>query len=383
MFCMHMPDRCGAFFHDVAAARILMSRGHTVTFIYTQRSPGLGLTGHYRNVPFKHYSYADKELASADIFTTPHYPIVSIVRKLNEKYQKPIVMTCHFAENTQSLLPYEQVGKWADIVVYVSNHMKRFMEEVLATNISPTIKRSAVLYPIMVENEITLPETRPEGQYITLVNGNLLKGVDVFLRIANEMIDHQFLGIRAYYSKTAVHNTDNVTWENYSDDIRLSLSKTRVLLVPSLTESWSRIAFEAMYNGIPVLYTKPYRSDRLHSGTTEAMAEWIGDAAIACDRYNIGEWVEALRQLDDPEFYAEMSRRARARAIELDMFHNIDRYEHILKETIRDFPAKNVQEGIKAKMTGNLATQSTSIPNLSATGQRLGFQAGRFGVRKR
>lgn len=374
MFSMGMPDRCGAFFHDVAAARLFIRKGHSVSMVYTVRSQGNALVGSYRDIPYKHYSYAEKELQAADVYTSPHYPIMAIVRKLNERYQKPLVITTHFAGQMMSLNPYEQTGKWAEAVMFVSNMMKQVVESTIPVMAS-SIKRTGVQYPIMIRQEVELHEEREKGEYITLVNGNMLKGVDVFLRIANDMPDYKFKGVRAYYSKTEVHNTQNVSWEDYTDDIRGILTKTRILLVPSVTESWSRIAFEAMYNGIPVIYTKPYESQMFAGGTTHAMTEWIQDSAIACDRTNIQEWIEAIRQLDDEEFYEEMSRRGKERTRELDMFSNGDRYEAFIASFIRDFPSRNVSTD--SKQAPAQARAPMQPP------QRLGFLAGRFGVRKR
>ena len=337
MFAMYMPDRCGAFFHDVAAARLLISKGHRVLFVFLRRTPSAPLAGTYRSVPYKYYMNAEAELLQSDVWTTPHYPILGTVRKLNERFQKPLVITSHFAENANVFEPYTQNGRWAEALMYVSNVMKDRIES--HTALAASIRRREVLYPIMIEQEVRLPEGTPRGEYITLINGNMLKGVDVFLRVADNMKTHKFLGVRPYYRPLAVHNTDNVTWDNYNDDVRVTLSKTRILIVASVTESWSRVAFEAMINGIPVLYTKPYDSPRFPGGTTHAMEEWIGDAAIACDRTNLQDWIDAIQLLDDPRVYAHWSEKAREKAESLNVFSNANLYESILSSFVREYPA--------------------------------------------
>lgn len=337
MFAMYMPDRCGAFFHDVAAARSFVSRGHRVLFVFLRRAPAAPLSGTYRGIPYKYYMNAESDLMQSDVWTSPHYPILGTVRKLNERFQKPLVVTTHFAENVHVLEPYTQNGRWAEAVMYVSNVMKERVEA--HTAFAACIRRREVLYPVMIEQEVRLPEGIPRGDHITLINGNLLKGVDVFLRVADKLKTHKFLGVRPYYRPLPVHNTDNVTWDNYNDDVRVTLAKTRILMVPSITESWSRVAFEAMLNGIPVLYTKPYDSPKFPGGTTQAMEEWIGDAAIACDRMNIQEWIDAIQMLDDPGVYAMWSEKGRAKAESLNMFANASKYESILSSFVREFPA--------------------------------------------
>jgi hypothetical protein len=382
MFTVYMPDRCGAFFHDVVAAKYFMSRGHQVTFVFLRRTPQQALQGQYRGIPYKYYMRAEGELMNANVWTSPHYPILGTVRKLNERFQKPIVITVHFAENIPVLTDYTPSGKWAEAVLYVSKHMKNHVE----TNMSlgSTIRRTDVLYPVITENDIKLPETRETGSYVTIINGNMLKGVDVFLRVADKMKDTQFLGVRPYYRPVAVHDTPNVKWENYSDDVKGILIQTRVLLVPSMTESWSRVAFEAMYNGIPVLYTKPYESPSFQGGTTHAMAEWIGDAAIACDRTNIDEWVSALRTLEDPHQYQQWSEKAREKARSLDIFSNAGKYESFLTTFVKDFPAVSALTP-SASAPQQSAARPPTAPMLGVP--RMGNGAPRFslisGLRKK
>ena len=336
LFTVYMPDRCGAFFHDVAAARFFQSKGHRVLFVFLRRTPGSPLSGVYRGVPYKYYMNAEADLAQSDVWTTPHYPILGTVRKLNERFQKPLAITCHFAENVDGLEPYTQVGRWAEAVIYVSNTMKERVEA--HTGMAACIRKREVLYPVMLEPEVRLPEGTPRGEFITLINGNMLKGVDVFLRVADKMKTHTFLGVRPYYRPIAVHDTDNVKWDPYNDDVRITLAKTRILMVPSLTESWSRVAFEAMLNGIPVLYTKPYESASFPGGTTHAMEEWIGDAGIACERTNLKEWIDAITMLDDPETYSVWSARAKEKAESLGIFGNGAKYESILTSFVKEFP---------------------------------------------
>ncbi len=382
MFTLHMPDRCGAFFHDVVAAKTLMSHGHTVTFVFTKRIPTASVSGYYRGIPYKYFMTAESELQASDIWTMPHYPVLGSVRKLNERFQKPLVITAHFAENINVLTPYQQNGKWGEALLYVSNYMKQSVESRIT--LSPTIRRTDVMYPIVQLSDFALPDTRQPGSYITLINGNFLKGVDVFLKVADSMKDHAFLGVRAYYRPIPVHNTDNVTWQDYSEDVRPILEKTRILMVPSITESWSRVAFEAMYNGIPVLYTKPYEDPNFQGGTTQAIAEWVEDAAIACERTNITSWSSAIRMLDDPSTYQEWSDRARAKARSLGMLQNADKYETFLKTFCKDFPSVNgvTRENPTRQSTFNVQKPVSVQMAAPSPGGRAGFAGGRFSIRR-
>ena len=369
-----MPDRCGAFFHDVSAAKGLISKGHSVSFVYTERSSGVPVNGTYRGIGFKHYSVAEAELSAADVWTTPHYPIAVKVRKLNERFQKPLIITAHFGEE---LSVFEKQGPTSEAALYVSRHMKSYADSKLS--ISSSIKQSAVIYPIILKNDVTLPEDREPGTYVTLVNGNMLKGVDIFLRIADRMKDTKFLGIRPYYRHVNVHDTDNVTWESYTDDVRTVLAKTRVLIVASYTESWSRIAFEAMYNGIPVVYSRPYEASTLPGGTTHAMKEWIEDGAINVDRSSIDEWVSAIELLKDPDTYAEWSKKAAEQARKINVFSMMDAYENFL----RDFSTKH-KSGVTISSKAPQKSAGAEPPRPPTMGviPRMSFSGGRFGRKK-
>lgn len=70
--------------------------------------------------------------------------------------------------------------------------------------------------------------------------------------------------------------------------------------MPSVYESFCMVAFEAMLNGIPVLYTKP-GSQTVPAGSTVGVEEWISPAGIQCDRRKIDEWVDAIESLEDPD----------------------------------------------------------------------------------
>jgi hypothetical protein len=374
VFCGVMPDCCGAFFHDVSAAQYLISKGHTVHMVFVNRKPQQALKGVYQGIPFRHFSMADSELRASEIWTSPHHPIVPFVRRLNEKYEKPLVITAHFGEKLDVFRGYEQNGKWAEGSLMISHHIKNYVESALG--MKPPFRRMDVLYPIVFEREVALPDQRPAGNFITLINGNLIKGVDVFLRVANEVKDKQFLGIRPYYRPIQVHNTQNVTWENYNEDVRSILFKTRIMMIPSLSDSWSRVAFEAMYNGIPVLYTKPYESETFKGGTTHGMAEWIEDAAIQCDRTNIQEWVDAIRYLEDPEVYREWSEKGKAKARSLNVFQNAEKYETFLKNFLRDFPPAMVQKKESSGPAFAPAPQNRpAVAGLSARPQTQGAPA--------
>jgi glycosyltransferase involved in cell wall biosynthesis len=382
-FAQIIPDPCGAFFHDVAIAKELQRRGHTVTFVTINRGRS-GIRGVYRNLPWVYYTNAENELNGAGVWSTPHFPIINIVRRLNERFQKPLVTTMHFGEDVNNIAPYQRAGKWADILWIISNHIRNHI--VNTVSISPTFRAVEAIRPAMLENEIKFNEkgTLPTGDCITLINANFLKGIALFLELAGRFPDRKFLGVRPYYNRIAVpENIPNIEWIDIQDDIRVVLQRTRILLVPSFYESWGRVAFEAMYNGIPVLYSNPMSKDSPNntrpSGTTEGMKEWIGDSQYALDYFKIDDWVDTVNQLDDLHTYADASRRAYEQTYTMNMFADIDDIERKFQEYAVQF-AVTIEKPKVGAPNAPYTPQLRFVP--PSRGSAMPFRGGRFSLKR-
>jgi glycosyltransferase involved in cell wall biosynthesis len=304
-FAQKMPDPCGAFFHDLYLAYYLRSKGHSVKFITVgAKQPRQGM---YRNMPFSYIDISGHDLESANMFCCPHFPFLNTVRKYNERFEKPILITAHFGEDLMAIEKNNSYGAWPEFLWVISNHIFSYIKENIT--ITPSIKEMRSIRPVIDLSSIgvfTYPE-KPSGNCITLINANILKGVHVLEQLAKRFPNRNFLGVKPYYNPIHVPNLKNIEWIDIQDDVREIIKKTRILIVPSAYESWGRVAFEAMYNGIPVLYSKPSNKDQhIHkSGTTEGMKEWIQTNAIECDRDCIEDWINAIISLDDDDLYFE------------------------------------------------------------------------------
>jgi hypothetical protein len=71
-----------------------------------------------------------------------------------------------------------------------------------------------------------------------------------------------------------------------------------------------------MCNGIPVLYSKPYVTNKLM--TTEGMDECVGTGGIALEHDKVDEWIEAINSMDEDEIYEALSKKAYDRAVEIE-----------------------------------------------------------------
>jgi glycosyltransferase involved in cell wall biosynthesis len=380
IFSSYMPDPCGAFFHDIVFAKELQRRGHTVNFVITSNKVQ-AKQGVYRGLQWKHFSISEREMNGANIWCSPHFPFLKVVRRLNERFQKPLLITMHFGENRESITEYPRLGKWAEMLWIISDHIKNHIME--TTKLSSAIKVCESVRPLMLENEIKFQERGilPPGDCITLVNANILKGLPLFIELANRFPNRKFLGVRPYYNKINVpENIKNIEWIDVQDDIRVVLQKTRIMIVPSQYESWGRVAFEAMYNGIPVVHSLPYsRSDSRAriSGSSEGMQEWIQGTQLGCSYDNIDQWVKSINSLDDPEVYAEYSQKAYDRTYEMNIFADFEKLEKKLVDYANTYPPPvEVSSGSQPLVTH---------PNLqirASSGNAMPFRGGRFSVRR-
>lgn len=366
-----IPDPCGAFFHDVTLARALQMRGHHVLFVTVGRK--FPIRGVYRGIPFVYFESAGNEIAGADLLSSAHYPIVPIVRKINETYEKPLLLTMHYGEDTQSVEFCPRAGKWSEFLWFVAPNIEK---KVLSTiKLAPSFVETHLVRPTFIESDFLVwnPPERSTGEYITLINANMMKGLDIFVNLARRMPERKFLGVKPYYNVVKVPtDIPNIKWIDLQEDIKEVLKQTRILLVPSAYESWGRVAFEAMYNGIPVIYTKPADSlpgFNFKSGTTQGMKEWIGDAAIECDRTNIEEWITEIGKLDDKGYYNDYSDRGYKCTRDMDILSEIPDIEKRFYEYASKHPAPVKVKGTEVVVAPRRLMMPTN--NMRPTGFQL------------
>lgn len=144
---------------------------------------------------------------------------------------------------------------------------------------------------------------------ITLVATIKLKGVETFYEIARRMPKRRFLGVRGAYSLNIPPEPElaNVEIRANGPDIASVYRQTRILLVPSQYESWSRCAIEAATSGIPVI-----------ASPTPGLRESLGEAGIFVERDDIAGWCRRIDNLDEERAYRAASDAVRARAAELE-----------------------------------------------------------------
>ena len=153
------------------------------------------------------------------------------------------------------------------------------------------------------------------GDKVTLVNLSADKGAETFWRLADLMPDVEFLGVVGGYGDQIVHRRPNVAVHRHTFDMRTVYRSTKLLLMPSVRESWGRVAVEAMCSGIPVI-----------AHPTRGLREALDGAGTFVDRDDVAGWERQIRRLLDPAEYRRAAARARRRADDLDPAADLARW---------------------------------------------------------
>lgn len=148
--------------------------------------------------------------------------------------------------------------------------------------------------------------TRP-GRHVTLVNLNRDKGGEIFYALAGRMPDVPFLGVVGGHGKQIIRDLPNVTIQEHTPDPKRHIwARTRVLLMPSVYESYGMVSIEAAHSGIPTI-----------ANPTPGLREALGGAGVWAKRGDLAAWESQMRRLLEPAEWRLASKCARARAAEL------------------------------------------------------------------
>ncbi|WP_020576962.1 glycosyltransferase family 4 protein [Actinopolymorpha alba] len=257
---------------------------------------GHGLSDPYewegaRVLPDKDSPESVERLRSADLLIT-HLMGTFFTTDVGETYDIPVVQLIHgnFPGDTGE---HGFLRRRCDLAIFNSHWLSAEFPEYTRPRL--------VTYPLIDPAEY---RTQP-GPAVTLVNLGPWKGSDIFYALAEEFPDVPFLGVLGY-DEPDVRDLPNVTVSPSVDDMRPVYSQTRILLMPSKSESFGRCAVEAAASGIPTI-----------AAPTDGLREALGDAGTFCPTDDLDAWKSALSRLLQPEGWEEASSRALARSTEL------------------------------------------------------------------
>ncbi|GGX37692.1 glycosyltransferase family 4 protein [Streptomyces chryseus] len=183
--------------------------------------------------------------------------------------------------------------------------------------------RSIVLPPpIDPERYRTVP-----GELVALNGSTAAKGADLVAQLAGRMPDTRFLVVRTP-RRDDPPMPGNVELVDRADPMQV-YARTRILLMPSTTESYGRVGAEAMLSGIPVL-----------ASPLPGVQEALGTAATYIEREDVARWAREIRRLSAPAAYAAASAAAVAHAETLDYAGSLSAFEEACASLLPSRPAR-------------------------------------------
>ena len=190
---------------------------------------------------------------------------------------------------------------------------------------------------------------RFENEFVTLVNPCAVKGISIFLELADRMPGVRFAAVPTWGTNradlAALGRRTNVTVLDPVDNVDEILRFTRVLLAPSLwAEARSRIVVEAMLRGIPVIasniggvpeaklgvdYLLPVRPIEKYQPQLDEQMVPVAEVPLQ----DIGPWFAALaRLLEDRAHYEALSRASRQAALSYAAELSVEPFEALLDQ---------------------------------------------------
>lgn len=229
----------------------------------------------------------------------------------------PDVVVTHHQNAPHAILGARRCGAKSVFVMHNSFPMNR---QVLATRPDLTVfntewiarswKHLAGMWMVVHPPVWAHEHQATPGDHVTLVNLSRHKGVEVFQRMSRVFPEVPFLGVTGGHGDQITWgHTPNVEIIPQTADMRRDVwSRTRVLLVPSVYESYGMVAAEAMASGIPVI-----------AHPTPGLQECIAGGGMFAKRESPAAWLVKLRGLlESPEAWQAASDRARQRAAQMD-----------------------------------------------------------------
>jgi hypothetical protein len=152
--------------------------------------------------------------------------------------------------------------------------------------------------------------------------------------------------------------------------------------MPSYYESFGRIGIEAMYNGIPVVYSKPAANPSSPNGSSEGLHAWIQPVGIPCERDVVSDWISAVQSLDDETAYATKSEESKRHIQAMNLFTEASRIADMVEVFTREHPVQiRVSQPFSQAQAVDQPLREMSAARIPE-GSALGFSSGRLRIRR-
>lgn len=334
-----VPAHCaGAELTAYQLCRHLAARGHQVdVLLSSQTGPHYAIEG--MDV-FPRVGPADPLAWFADPARRPDL----VITYLENTTRAAILCTMHGVPLCQLMHNTFEFSKTAvakgpsDLITYHADWVREEYEAYLAEFRANPVIDSIMIHPPVYRDEYVEHEPEPwtKGADITLVNVWPNKGSDLFWKLADAMPDLHFLGVKGGYGEQDLREAPNVTILDHvpADRMHEVYHRSRLVLMPSLYESYGRVAVEAACAGVPTI-----------AHPTPGLREALGDAGIFADRDDIEAWTKAIRTTLQSRNYAAARKRSLALAAAQDPVGDLDRWCDLAEEVARRGPVAPARAG--------------------------------------
>lgn len=368
---MAVPHHCAGGETTIHAVfREMVSRGHSVEVICKPHSSeakfdpyvyeGVKVVRPPDNLAHDHKWFCDYVKAYDPDLILTHLDLTFSAMQVALDTDKPLA---HFVHNSDQLKHHRVSVHRCQMAIFNSDWLAREQEWK-----GPQVTVRPVVEPDRYRCK--------KGKKITLVNPTPGKGEATFYGLSRRMSDREFLVVKSVYGEQIfppairAENFPNVEFMQHTADIREVFQKTGVVLMPSMYESYGRVAVEAACAGIPaIVHPTEGLLEALGADTPDWIVEftraklkreqtptpeqlkggWVSGAGIFCDRDDLDSWQSQLERLNKDEvYYRSRVDAALKLAGSLNPQAEYDRLEASLMGVIQDWKLKD--EVIKVKM---------------------------------
>jgi hypothetical protein len=284
-------SRVGAWLATHQFLRELVGRGHHVAVCtYLASDPGYELDGVQ-----VHPAIALEQLARRADVLVAHAASRVKLERFTARTGAPLVRIVHGAPSAGGSVDD------AALVVYNSEATARAWT-------APGI----VCHPPTFPEDHLVPAT---GGLVTQVNLARHKGGALFRLLVASLPERRFLGVLGAYGAQVRADLPHLELWPVQSDMRTVWAQTRIMLMPSESETWGMVAVEAACAGIPVI-----------SSPTDGVLEALGPGALYAEVGDLAGWRSTIAELDDPEFYAARVAAGREAVAQLDPHGSMKRF---------------------------------------------------------
>lgn len=184
--------------------------------------------------------------------------------------------------------------------------------------------KSMVIHPPVLPGEC---DASP-GDKVTLINLNRDKGSEVFYAVAENLPHIQFLGVVGAHGRQYTReDLPNVEIQPHTANMCGDVwRKTRVLMMPSIYESYGMTGVEACYQGIPVL-----------ANPTPGLLESLGPAGWFISREDVAGYTQAVEKLyTEPDLWIARSEMAVMRGEEINAAAELEEFVRAAEQLVNE-----------------------------------------------